>query len=271
MKNKIVAGVLFAIVFFFSLRYVTYVGVSALGVVSSSILYPFVRAHSIVVEPVQQWLKEKRKVYELQGEVDELRGERERLLAENIALKSAALYFRDIRELVDFNRRYGLSHGRIAHVLARYFSAYNQFFLLDAGSAHGIKKDMIAVWCNALVGKVVEVYPWYCKVCLITDAECKVAAVCAKTGASGIHEGVNERDRTYVKHMSHLQTIELNDTVLSSGDGLIFPMGFALGTITAVQRGEIFYEVTIKPCVDFQSLQYCTLIAKEDTSAALGV
>jgi len=58
-----------------------------------------------------------------------------------------------------------------------------QFILVDGGSRQGVKKDMVALHNNCLIGRVDDVYPWYCKICLITDPACKVAAYCAKTGA----------------------------------------------------------------------------------------
>jgi rod shape-determining protein MreC len=157
-----------------------------------------------------------------------------------------------------------LSRGSIAQVLARHFSSSNQFFLVDAGSSHGIKKDMVALYCNAIVGRVAEVYPWYCKVCLITDVDCKVAAVCLKKKASGIHEGINDESQSIMRYVSHLELVTIGDDVFSSGEGLVFPKGFALGKVVFADKGELFYAITIRPSLDFQTLRYCTLVAKED-------
>jgi len=186
-------------------------------------------------------------------------------------------YADETDELRMFNKQYALQKGCVAQVLARHFSASNQFFLVDVGSAQGIKKDMVALYGNAIVGRVAEVYPWYCKVSLITDVDCKVAVLCAsfsaqsrKTnkvalkGASGIHEGINNTTCTTLRHVSHLESIYVGDDVLSSGEGLVFPKGFLLGKVTTAEKGELFYTIFVQPSLDFQTLRYCTLIAKED-------
>ena len=221
----------------------------------------------------------------LEKSLDDLRVERDALFAENIALKAMRYYAEETRELSDFNKRYLLHRGHTAQVLARHFSPNNQFFLVDAGSVNGIKKDMVALYGNAIVGRVAHVYSWYCKVSLITDADCKVASVCLssealpcspkrsakdggkdgpKKGATGIHEGINDLSHTVMRYVSHLQSVALSDDVLSSGEGMVFPHGFALGKVIAADKGELFYTITVRPALDFQTLRYCTLIAKED-------
>jgi cell shape-determining protein MreC len=111
---------------------------------------------------------------------------------------------------------------------------------------------------------VTEVYPWYCKVCLITDSDCKVAALSHQTGATGIHEGTNDTLHTIMRYVSHLTTVHNEDDIFSSGEGLIFPKGFMLGKVVCVHKGDLFYTVTVRAALDFKTLCYCTLIAKGD-------
>ena len=264
IKNRAVVVVLFAIIIFFVFRYCVFVGVSTIGALSSCAAYPFLRVQQLVIEPVKVWIAHRATVQELEAAVNNLHKENDDLLAENISLKAMRYYADESRELRDFNKKYLSGSGRIVQVLARHFSPNNQFFLMNAGSRHGIKKDMVALYCNCIVGRVCEVYPWYCKIYLITDAECKVAAVCPETGASGIHEGTNDEYHTVLRYVSHLQKITPNSMVLSSGEGLIFPSGFALGTVESAHKGELFYAIGVNPMVDFHSLSYCALVAKDE-------
>lgn len=240
------------------------------------------RVQQLVVEPITAKLKHSATIQELEASLESLKKEYESVCAENIAIKAMHLYADETCELRDFNKRYALRNGCVSQVLARHFSLNNQFFLVDAGSNQGVKKDMVALYCNSIVGRVVQVYPWYCKVSLITDADCKVAAMCLSKASmdklvgkttnkftnvksvSGIHEGINDVICTTMRYVSHLESVCVGDTVLSSGEGLIFPKGFALGKIIFAEKGDLFYEITIKPSLDFQTLGYCTLIAKED-------
>jgi rod shape-determining protein MreC len=285
-KNRIVIGTVFVIIFFFVIRHSVPVGISALETVSSCCLYPLLRAQQLIVEPVCLWMNRTNSIAELEKNIGDLQNKYENVCAENVALKAMHQYADETDDLRTFNKRYALQKGCVAQVLARHFSANNQFFLVDAGSSQGIKKDMVALHCNAIVGRVAEVYPWYCKVSLITDIDCKVAALCVpfsakiqnvdkisqlrKTnkvslkGASGIHEGTNDATCTSLSYISHLELIREGDDVLSSGEGLVFPKGFLLGKVISADKGELFYTIAVKPSLDFQTLRYCTLIAKED-------
>lgn len=246
------------------LRHCMRVGVSMAETISSSMLYPLLRVQHLIVEPIVSWMGRSVSIRELEATIEHMRKEREILCAENIALKALQLYAHETSELRAFNQKYALHNGCMVQILARHFSTSTQFFLVNAGSSQGIKKDMVAVYGNSVVGRVAEVYPWYCKVCLITDADCKIASTCFKKAVSGIHEGLNDVTRTTMRYVSHLESVDLADTVLSSGEGLVFPKGFALGTIIAIDKGDLFYTITIQPTLDFQTLRYCTLIAKEN-------
>jgi rod shape-determining protein MreC len=274
LKNRAIIAIIFAIISFFVFRHCITAGISIAATVSSSVLYPFLRMQQVVIVPIAKWFEERSTIRELQNNLDQLQKAHEDLYAENIVLKSLRCYAAETDELRNFNKRYALHSGHMAQILARHFSANHQFFLVDAGATQGIKKDMVALYGNNIVGKVIEVYPWYCKVSLITDSDCKVAITCVsaqnvskkdfKKGVSGIHEGINNATSTIISYVSHLESVEINDTVLSSGEGLVFPKGFALGKIIGAEKGDLFYVITVEPLLNLQTLQYCTLIAKED-------
>jgi rod shape-determining protein MreC len=271
-KNKLIISVVFVIISFFIFRHCVKAGVSMIGTVSSSILYPLLRVQHAIIMPIAQWFEHKATIQELENVIQNMRDAHEQLYAENSELKALCLYAQETSELRNFNKRYALHNGHMVQILARHFSATKQFFLVDAGSSQGIKKDMVALYGNNVVGRVAQVYPWYCEVCLVTDADCKIASAVAKSmvgtspkgGANGIHEGCNDASKTLVRYVSHLETVDIGDTVLSSGEGLVFPKGFALGKVLAADKGELFYEITVQPALDFHTLRYCTLIAKED-------
>jgi len=263
-KNKLIVVVIFIIISFFVVRHSMRLGVSVVEVVSSSALYPLLRAQQFVIVPIAAWFDRRATMHDLEGRIHCLQQENEKLLAENIELKAFHSHSDQTAELRNFNKRYQLHKGCMAQVLARHFSSSNQFFLVDAGFSQGIKKDMVVLYGNNIVGRVAAVYPWYCKVCLITDSDCKVAAIAGKSNATGIHEGNNDALSTTMRYVSHLASVDKDDTVLSSGEGLVFPKGFALGKVISADKNDLFYTITVKPALDFNAVRYCTLIAKED-------
>lgn len=226
--------------------------------VSSYITYPFMRISSAVIIPIQQWFYKRTVMNELLERHNQLRQEYADLRGAYIKCRSAQDISEDTQDLAAYNE-HSEDKGHIAQIMMRHFSDQAQYYLVDAGSEQGIEPDMFALYKDCLVGRVTHVYPYYSKVVLITDPMCKVAAYCSETKSSGIHEGLNLSNATTLRHVSHLATMQESDLVLSSGEGLIFPRGYALGTVSSYAHDGLLYSINVKPLLDFNTLQYCVL------------
>jgi len=229
---------------------------------SATLLYPLFVIQSSVTSSVNNFFEQRKTVKQLHSELSFSQQQREKLQAELIEKESLESYYQDIKEIVDFKKRYSSEKKEIAQIIVKQFTPETHFFLLDAGKKRGVQKDMIAVSYDKLVGKVTEVFDAYCKVVLITDPLCKVAVKIARTGMRGIHEGKLSLTSTHIMYMDHLAALEVGDLVISSGEGLIFPQGFALGTIETCAIKGLQYHVTVRPLVDLETLNYCTIIQK---------
>lgn len=229
--------------------------------VASYATYPCLVMQHKFIEPIKIWWQYKHSMHELHDTITQLQNQCDSLNAEIIALRASHAYADDIVEVHEFKKRYE-REARIVQIIAKSFSEQSHHFLVDAGVADGIQQDMVAVYKNCLVGRVVEVYPWYSKVQLITDAGCKVSATCATSHALGIHRGQQMGDKTIMQYVSHLDTVKVGDAVISSGEGLVFPQGFALGTIATCQQNGLYYAIAVKPALDLQQLRYCVLLAR---------
>lgn len=231
--------------------------------VSSVVVYPFLVFHKKITAPITAFFVKSPTIKELEAQIKELSQERETLLADTIRLNASLNYVDATKELRMFAERYESENVLIAQILVKHLNDNGHYFLVDAGSKKGIEQDMVAVYKNCLLGRVIQVYPLYSKVVLITDQSCKVAAVCTQTKASGIHEGTTQEKRTALKFVSHLSNLTTNDLILSSGEGLVFPQGFGLGKIAHFEPDGLHYRVEVEPLVDFGSLSYCCLIGKD--------
>ncbi len=228
----------------------------------SLILYPFIKLQQVVCQPIVSYVKKKKEMDLIQKQSTVLKEENEQLRSENIALQATLHYYNHAQEVINFKSKYTVQYARFAQIIMKHFSAYEHSYLIDCGSAHGVTVDMIAVYKNCLVGRVTHVYPYYSKVKLITDPECKVAAYCLSSQAHGIHEGVNKKKQSMLQYVSHLHTLKNDDLVISSGEGLVFPQGFGIGTIKSFELQGLHYNVVIKPLLKFADLQYCYVIQK---------
>jgi rod shape-determining protein MreC len=235
---------------------------AAVEQVASYAVYPFLVIQQRCVNPIKQWLEYRSAVDDLKQQVAALQQEKEQLLTQVIRLQAGITYHDDSKELLSFKERYSAHNGILAQVLIRNFSEQSHFFIIDAGSSKGVTLDMVVVYKDHLVGRVTDVYPWYSKVLLITDRLCKVSAYCATTRANGIYVGTNNELATELTRVSHLTPVLEDDLILASGDGLVFPRGFALGRVKTCHTNGLFNTVTAEPLVDIKNLDYCFVIQK---------
>lgn len=233
----------------------------------SYVVYPLLHCQRACIQKVHSLVEKRATIADLKQQIEVLQEQNTALLAQVIEREGIKHYAQGVDELLAFKRRYELNNACCAQVLARTLSDQAHYFLVGAGRLQGVEVDMIALYNNVLVGRVVEVYPHYSKVVLTSDRDCKVAVYCAGTQASGIHEGCNSVTQSQLSRISHLEAVNVDDLVISSGQGVVFPQGFALGRVTTVERNGLFYSISIEPLLDVTKLQYCMLISREAITA----
>lgn len=241
---------------------------SPLDMLSSAISYPMLVAQRAVVVPVQQFFQRMKKSDELAERCKVIEQQNLDLMAENIKLRASLNYYSTIAQVADFTQRYTHKKVLIAQVLIKNMGPDMHKYILDKGSQHGVQKDMVALYKNCLLGKITQVYPLQSELTLITDASCRVSAVCAETKTAGIHVGTNQTATTALQRVSHLAVVQAGEMVLSSGEGLVFPQGFALGRIKVITPDALYTKIELEPLVDFASIAYCMLIKKGECDTA---
>lgn len=249
------------VIFFLFMGLSRFLGIGEGGLESASslLLYPFFLAQRTLSAPFISWREKRQTPEAVMRDLERSLQAQERLQQEVIKLKALMNYQENSQDVRNFLNRYVNSAAQIVRILLKNFTG-SHFFLIDAGSRQGIEKDMIALYKDCLIGRVVEVYPYYSKVLLITDRHCKVAAFCAATNAHGIHEGINGVDATRLSYVNHLDEVKEGDMVLSSGEGLIFPRGFGLGRIKQREYDGLHYSITVEPLVNFGKIDYCCIV-----------
>lgn len=262
MRTMGIWGMISMLFFFAVHRGVRVLKPSPVEYISSYIVYPFLRVSSAITAPIHRWFDDRRDMRDLVLRYKQLQAEHETLQEHYIQARALHDIDEDIKELAVFKKEHSHDNGHIAQVMLRHLSDDAHFFLVDAGAQHGIEPDMVALYKNCIVGRVSHVYPYHCKVTLVSDALCKIAAYCSDTKAAGIHEGLNMAHATTLRHVSHLAKVRNGDLVLSSGEGLIFPRGFAVGTVESYTHDGLLYSITVKPMLDFASMNYCMLIKR---------
>lgn len=230
--------------------------------VCSYITYPAIVFSHRVVDPIRCYLQEKRDMQALRAELTQIQEEVRAVRAQNIALLGQKTYEQDTHDMRNFKKKYDLADAVVSQVLVRHFSDRAHYFLVEGGANSNIRSDMVAICNNTIIGKVVEVYPWYSKIALITDKSCKIAALDAQTQACGVLEGAN-REQALLRYVDHLCPVAVGDVIISSGQGLIFPQGFGLGRVVRVASAGLHHDITVAPLIELAGVDYCLLVAKE--------
>ncbi len=223
--------------------------------------YPFLWTSSKVSATIKQYTDKKESYASLYAQHQKLKQDYADMLDQVIALQATQRHYDTIKELLDFKQRYHLDSSLIASVMVRVINPEEHYFLVNRGTKHGVRKDMIALHQFHIVGRVEQAYDAYSKVILITDQRSKVSAYTNKTKAPGIIRGQNNPHKFHLTYVSHLFTIEDGDIIQSSGQGLIFPEGFCLGRIVmhSLKDKELYHYIEVKPLINMSTIESCIL------------
>jgi rod shape-determining protein MreC len=253
--KKTLAALAVTILLFLGLSRILGISDGVLERLTSYIVYPFLRIQRSIGESVSSFKNTFKNSRESLALFESSERRVEELQKELVELKAFLNYTEHTHELVEFAKRYETEKSLIGRVLLRSLED-TQFFILDRGSTAGVENDMVAVYKDFIVGRIIEVYPYYSKVLLLTDPSCKISAFCASQDQRGIHEGIKKLQVTKLGHVDPLVKCKIGDVVLTSGDGGLFPRGFGLGEIIQWETDGGF----VKPFVNVKTLEYCSIV-----------
>ncbi len=224
--------------------------------------YPFLKIQSFLLEPLKKRISYHTLHDQLYKKALAIQDENDQLKAKIIELEVALHFAHKTEEVVQFSSRYTTNFKRLAKVLLRCFTEQEHSLIIDSGSLDGIVKDMAVVYKNNLIGKISHVYTYHSKVLLITDRRCPVSCYCVNTKTEGILQGDNSFNASHLLHVDRLHDLKVDDLVVSSGQGVIFPEGFALGKIDSFNPDGIHYSIQVKPIFLLHEIDYCYVIQK---------
>ncbi len=132
---------------------------------------------------------------------------------------------------------------QVAEVIAWLPSSLEQTIMIARGSHNGVHRDQVVRVAEGLLGKIIEVGPVSATVRLLNDPNSSVGAVVGESKAFGILRGVEEAEgnlsRRYVLdlvHLDKLAVVKVGDSVITSGQGGVFPPGVPIGTVESLRE-----------------------------------
>jgi rod shape-determining protein MreC len=245
---------------------------AAAGRATSSALAPLQRAVSNVVQPVSNFFSSLAKLPSLSRRNGELQRQVEDLKTAQQENQELASRIESLEQLIGLQAV--TSHTIAARVIASGVSNFEWSITVDRGSDDGIQVDMPVVTGASdgprLVGRVIRVTPISSVVQLIIDRDFAVAGKLSTSQEAGLVMGRGEEDL----RMGHLRPgIEVSQTDPESvftlgyevnGQRGLYPPDILIGTVSRAfsEPDSVESSVTIRPAVDFSTLQYVLVIAR---------
>jgi len=135
-----------------------------------------------------------------------------------------------------------------------------RYLTIDKGKRDGVKKGMVVVFEEVLVGRVVGVSEKSAKIMLPTDPESKIAV---KVGnVRGILLG--ESDRLILTEVLQGRKIKVDGLVVTSGENEVFPANLLIGKVSKIEKEERqpYQKAEVEPLIEYNKLETVFLIVE---------
>jgi len=191
-----------------------------------------------------------------------LKIENEELMAENAMLRnSLASSFALTDTSIAFSD--SLYNYLPAHVISNSVNKQYNYMLVNKGSLHGIEKEMGVISQQGIAGIVIGTSKHYSRIMSVLHKNTRISGRIKKNNqlVNVVWTGENYLEGLINDIPSHIR-LNLGDTIITSGNSLIFPEGIVIGTVIdqTIPENKSLGEATLTFCTDFNSLQYVYLI-----------
>ena len=200
----------------------------------------------------------------LQAEIDELNHQLAELKTNSQISSDVEAENEKLRELLDLKNSYQTGWETVAaEVIGREADNWYEKLTINKGSKDGITENMAVVDQNGLVGKIVNVTEKTSEVQMMIDSGASLGGMLQKSSIEGVLQGiVGGKGLITMTKLPYNADIQLNDVVVTSGTGGVFPAGLLVGTVVKVNTSSdgLSKEAIIEPYCDFDDIQFVLVI-----------
>ncbi|MBU3110413.1 rod shape-determining protein MreC [Clostridium lacusfryxellense] len=211
--------------------------------------------------------------------ISDVKAENEQLKKINSEFKSKELeYDTSIKENERFRKVFDLSKQKDeynyvgANIKGLTGSSFMDGFIINKGENKGIKKGMVVVTGDGIVGQVSSVGDNWANVYCLSNENIAVAALVKSTrDNNGIVKGYKDENNKLLAQIERLSLdskIKKGDVILTSGLGGIYPSDIKIGKVLSVHedKGEVMKTAIIEPYVDFSKIEEVFILVQKDPS-----
>ena len=143
---------------------------------------------------------------------------------------------------------------------------YN-YIMLNKGEKDGIKIDQGIISADGVVGIITSVSDNYSRGLSVLNQHWSVSSKIKRSNffCSMSWDGRDYRYASLMEIPFHV-SLQLGDTIITSGYSYIFPEGVLIGTIESFEQpqGENYYDVRVKLSVNFKTISYVEVVENKN-------
>lgn len=194
--------------------------------------------------------------------------ENEELAAKNAELENKLVEYNrmkdentTLREMFDYSQANQNYNYLGCNIVGYSGGNISNGYVIDKGTNDGVKKDMIVITPQGLVGKVTKSESSYSIVKTILNENIAVASMVESTReTTGILQGATDNKNKNLTVLSNIpidSEIKEGDVILTSGLGGMYPKEIRIGEVVSVEIDTvgIMKKAVVKPYVDFNKLE----------------
>jgi rod shape-determining protein MreC len=236
-----------------------------------SVLAPFIHSSTAIEESIDNISAPTIDPRELKRDNERLQIEVERGRIINQKYVQVMEENNHLRELIDFKKTspYNMTAAR---VVKRVSSTWWNTLIIDKGLLDGLATDTPVISAAGLIGKTGKMAPHMAEVILLTDEMCRVSAKVDGTLEQGIisgeRAGLEVRPDLRLRSLNRSAVINPGSSVVSTGEGGVFPAGLMIGRVKRFEMKDITGEAVVEPSVDFTQLRHVFVLDTQKSEAA---
>ena len=193
-------------------------------------------------------------IFHLRSEVRRLTDENNKLMAWQQIGYRLTYENNSLRELLNVSSEPPIQNIS-ARIIADTSGLFVRTFIINAGSINGVEKGQAVVSSRGLVGRISETGLRSSRVLQITDMNSKIPVIVSPSNQRAILSGDNS-DNSRLLFLTDKKEDLIDNYVLTSGHGGLFPPGIRIGTVSQFVNGS----VKVRSFVNWSQVEYVKVL-----------
>lgn len=155
----------------------------------------------------------------------------------------------------------------VAELVTVDLDPFSQWVRIDKGEIDGVTVGQAVMDATGVMGQVVSVSLWQSTVVLLTDPSHGLPVQFNRHGLRAVATGQGLGQPLRLMHVPQNSDVQVGDTISTSGLGGLFPVGYPVGSVTAVdpRTGEAFISVSVSPLAQLATSRELLIVLRGDT------